>query len=180
VLILIGSEGPFDKFDHLAEFEKEMRAGNVDWDVVRYGAVGADFTDERAKTYDDDADLRGHAAVRQFLAELFPTTFASRATPPGKGLNAPPKGVPDKVLKILQYVDEHDSAPDGYEGGRHFGNFERKLNHTDRSGRRIRYREWDVNPLRPGSNRGPERLVTGSDGSAYYTDDHYTTFKKIR
>ena len=27
---------------------------------------------------------------------------------------------------------------------------------------------------------GPERLVTGSDGSAYYTDDHYKTFKKIR
>ena len=25
-----------------------------------------------------------------------------------------------------------------------------------------------------------ERLVTGSDGSAHYTDDHYSTFKKIR
>ena len=51
---------------------------------------------------------------------------------------------------------------------------------TDENGRRIKYREWDVNPLRPGVNRGAERLVTGSDGTAYYTDDHYATFKKIR
>ena len=68
----------------------------------------------------------------------------------------------------------------GYEGGRTFGNFERNLPMSDGQGRRIRYREWDVNPLRPGVNRGPERLVTGSDGSAYFTDDHYRTFKKIR
>ena len=51
---------------------------------------------------------------------------------------------------------------------------------TDSQGRRLRYREWDVNPLRPGVNRGAERLVTGSDGSAHYTDDHYKSFKKIR
>ncbi|MFM8931982.1 MAG: ribonuclease domain-containing protein [Gemmataceae bacterium] len=44
----------------------------------------------------------------------------------------------------------------------------------------MRYREWDVNPLRPGLNRGAERLITGSDGSAHYTLDHYDTFKKIR
>jgi len=37
-----------------------------------------------------------------------------------------------------------------------------------------------VNPRMPGKNRGPERLVTGSDGSAYYTADHYKSFIKIR
>ena len=51
---------------------------------------------------------------------------------------------------------------------------------TDKSGQRVRYREWDVNPLRPGVNRGAERLVTGSDGSAHYTRDHYETFLEIR
>jgi guanyl-specific ribonuclease Sa len=54
------------------------------------------------------------------------------------------------------------------------------LPRQDKRGRTIKYREWDVNPQRPGVNRGPERLVTGSDHSAYYTDDHYRSFKKIR
>ena len=77
-------------------------------------------------------------------------------------------------------VGDYPDAMDNYEGGRTFGNFERRLPQTDDMGRRLKYREWDVNPLRPGVNRGPERLVTGSDGTAYYTDDHYSTFKKIR
>ena len=100
------------------------------------------------------------------------------ALPPSRP--AAPKGIPEKVLRVLEHVDQHGSPMDDYEGGRSFGNFERRLPMTDSQGRRIRYREWDVNPLRPGVNRGAERLVTGSDGSAYYTSDHYSTFKKIR
>ncbi|MEO6602124.1 MAG: ribonuclease domain-containing protein [Polyangiaceae bacterium] len=53
------------------------------------------------------------------------------------------------------------------------------LPETDSAGNTIRYREWDVNRYQPGVNRGPERLVTGSDGSAYYTGDHYGTFVRI-
>jgi ribonuclease T1 len=92
----------------------------------------------------------------------------------------PPPGVPEKAMKVLEYVDKNDKAPDGYEGGRHFGNFEKLLPMKDAKDRSIKYREWDVNPLKPGVNRGPERLITGSDNSAYYTDDHYKSFKKIR
>jgi ribonuclease T1 len=91
-----------------------------------------------------------------------------------------PEGVPEKVQKVLQYVDEHHKAPQGYVGGRTFQNRERRLPLKDRAGKPIRYREWDVNPKVRGKNRGPERLVTGSDGSAYYTPDHYRTFIKIR
>lgn len=91
-----------------------------------------------------------------------------------------PEGVPAKVGKVLAYVDEHNKAMENYEGGRNFGNFERLLPQKDEKGRPLRYREWDVNPLRRGVNRGAERLITGSDKSAYYTDDHYKTFKKIR
>jgi ribonuclease T1 len=91
-----------------------------------------------------------------------------------------PKGVPAKVGKVLKYVDENGEAPEGYEGGRRFGNFEKRLPEKDAKGKAVKYREWDVNPLKKGVNRGPERLVTGSDGSAHYTDDHYKTFKKIR
>lgn len=91
-----------------------------------------------------------------------------------------PPGVPAKVARVLAHVDEHGEAPEGYQGGRGFVNAERHLPQTDRRGRRIRYREWDVNPLRAGVNRGPERLVTGSDGSAWYTADHYNHFTRLR
>lgn len=110
---------------------------------------------------------------------------AAADTPAGKPDSAEkdtrlPKGVPTKVAKVLRHVDEYDAPPEGYRGGRHFGNFEDNLPKKDRRGRYIRYREWDVNPQVPGKNRGPERLVTGSDGSAFYTGDHYRTFKRIR
>jgi guanyl-specific ribonuclease Sa len=105
---------------------------------------------------------------------------AEQDKPPEKSDIKLPKGVPEKVGKVLKYVDEHDKPPAGYEGGRTFGNFEKLLPQTDDSDKKIRYREWDVNPHRPGVNRGPERLVTGSDGSAYYTKDHYKSFIKIR
>ncbi|WP_445322230.1 ribonuclease domain-containing protein [Paenibacillus sp. FSL M7-1046] len=30
------------------------------------------------------------------------------------------------------------------------------------------------------NNRGAERLVTGDDGTVYYTNDHYKAFVKIK
>ncbi len=95
-----------------------------------------------------------------------------------------PAGVPAKVGPVLSYVDEHDAAPPGYVGGRTFTNDGRSgevvLPRVDSGGDPITYREWDVNIKRPGVNRGPERLVTGSDGGAYYSADHYRTFIAIR
>jgi len=95
-----------------------------------------------------------------------------------------PAGVPAKVATVLKFIDENDKAPEGYEGGRTFHNAgrngEESLPRKDSRGRTITYREWDVNPHVPGKNRGAERLITGSDGSAYYTADHYRTFKKVR
>ncbi len=90
------------------------------------------------------------------------------------------EGVPPKVFKVLRHVDEHHRAPEGYEGGRDFHNAERRLPTRDADGRPITYHEWDVNPKVRGVNRGPERLVTGSDGGAFYTPDHYRTFIRIR
>jgi guanyl-specific ribonuclease Sa len=107
-------------------------------------------------------------------------TAAAQEKPPAKADIKLPRGVPAKVAKVLRYVDENDKAMPGYEGGRNFGNFEKRLPQTDKKNRRIRYREWDVNARKQGVNRGAERLVTGSDGSAYYTRDHYKTFIKIR
>lgn len=95
-----------------------------------------------------------------------------------------PAGVPAKVATVLHHIDTTHAAPAGYEGGRTFHNEgqggERGLPQKDKEGNAISYREWDVNPKVQGVNRGAERLVTGSDGSAYYTSDHYRTFTKVR
>jgi ribonuclease T1 len=108
------------------------------------------------------------------------TTSAEPAAPPPADEMKLPEGVPAKVGKVLAHIDKHGKAPEGYQGGRSFLNIEKLLPEKDANGKRIRYREWDVNPLRPGVNRGAERLVTGSDDSAYYTDDHYRSFTRIR
>ena len=87
--------------------------------------------------------------------------------------------VPEKALKVLKYVRENGVAMSGYVGGRRFGNFEGLLPKKDASGKRIDYQEWDVNPKTQGKNRGTERLITGSDGNGYYTNDHYGSFMLV-
>ena len=66
-----------------------------------------------------------------------------------------------------------------YVGGRKFYNREKRLPAINENSK-IQYKEWDVKPKAEGKSRGAERLVTGNIGTAYYTSDHYRTFKKIR
>lgn len=87
--------------------------------------------------------------------------------------------VPEQAKQVLAYIRAHHEAPAGYEGGRRFGNYEHALPATDGNGRRIQYQEWDVHPHREHVNRGAERLVTGSDGRAWYTGDHYAHFTEV-
>ena len=92
--------------------------------------------------------------------------------------------IPDHVLTTLALIDAGDwpeaaNAP-GTRGGTVFRNNERNLAVATASGTRITYREWDVNAKKPGQGRDAERIVTGSDGSAWYTDEHYRSFGQIR
>jgi dienelactone hydrolase len=167
VLVLLGDHAPSGA---ARPFEVALRKSGVEVRVLlpSDGPAGP----ERA----NQVEARAFDAARSFCADLFPKQKAIRLSPPG----AIPAGVPAKVMAVLKHIDDQGEAPAGYEGGRTFGNFESHLSRRDSDGRTVKYREWDVNPLRPGVNRGAERLVTGSDGSAYYSDDHYRTFKKIR
>lgn len=90
-----------------------------------------------------------------------------------------PKGIDAEVWDIYQYIKKNGEAPEGYVGGRIFQNREKKLPITTSSGKKIKYQEWDVHPKIKGKNRGTDRLVTGSDGTAWYTDNHYKSFKQI-
>ena len=105
------------------------------------------------------------------------TNFPSRVTDLPKSHN--PAQVPAYVLETLQYIRRNGHSPDDFVGGREFQNKEKHLPAKDSQNKRIRYSEWDVHPKVKGQNRGPERLVTGSDHSAYFSRDHYKTFLKI-
>ena len=100
------------------------------------------------------------------------------ATKPAEQKQNP--AIPAKVYEVYNYIKLHHQAPEGYVGGRRFGNFEKKLPQMDSIGRRINYQEWDVNPHLQNKNRGAERIITGSDGRAYYTADHYQSFTEIK
>ena len=91
-----------------------------------------------------------------------------------------PEGVPEYVIEVMEQVQSTGKPFKNYVGGRTFQNREKRLPKTDSDGQKLKYKEWDVHKKIKGKNRGAERLVTGSDGSAYYTKDHYKTFKQIK
>jgi guanyl-specific ribonuclease Sa len=88
--------------------------------------------------------------------------------------------IPAHARETLAYIRQHGYAPPGYVGGRVFGNYEGLLPRYDTHRKRIEYREWDVRPKAEGRNRGAERLVTGSDGRAWYSADHYRSFLEVK
>lgn len=88
--------------------------------------------------------------------------------------------IPQKVYDVLNYIRTNNHAMNGYVGGRVFSNREQILARMDNNGNPIQYHEWDVNPKIEGQNRGTERIITGSDGRAWYTNDHYQSFKEIK
>jgi guanyl-specific ribonuclease Sa len=112
------------------------------------------------------------------------TRTGAIGTPAATRTGGLPPGVPAKVLDVLRVVDETGQPPRGYVGGRQFFNDGRGgtslLPRRSPSGAAVQYHEYDVNPRRSGVNRGPQRLVVGDDGSAYYTPDHYETWVRIR
>jgi len=121
------------------------------------------------------------------LMALLPLT----ACGPGPGAPTPPKAqaqaqatpqdpIPAHARETLAYIRQHGYAPPGYVGGRVFGNYEGLLPRYDTRRKRIEYREWDVRPKAEGRNRGAERLVTGSDGRAWYSADHYRSFLDVK
>ena len=63
-----------------------------------------------------------------------------------------------------------DAAPGKSIGGDYFGNYEKRLPKGS-------YRECDVNYT--GGRRGAERIIYGTDGSVWYTSDHYESFTRL-
>jgi guanyl-specific ribonuclease Sa len=122
------------------------------------------------------------AAIKARLDQLGIPVEGEGPAPPGGNAGGPP--IPPNVQDTLNQIDAGKwpgsaNAP-GTKGGGSFENREGLLPTTDASGRPITYQEWDVNPKVPGQGRDAQRIVTGSDGSAWYTDGHYGSFRRIR
>ena len=176
-LILSGDKDEQTSAVQVEAFTAEMKKAKLECKTIVSRGEGHVPGEAADKTYTKE--------ITAYLADEIPLKTVGKtaavATATGAVTTAKlSKDVPEKVLDVLKYVDEHSEAMEGYEGGRTFGNYEHRLAATDHSGKRVKYREWDVNPHRAGVNRGVERLITGSDETAWYTDDHYTTFKKLR
>ena len=103
------------------------------------------------------------------------------------GAIAEPRHGPDQAQPIIQVGDLPREARDTLalikQGGPFpykrdgvvFGNRERRLPSRPRG----YYREYTVRT--PGArDRGARRIVAGTKGEFYYTDDHYNTFRRIR
>ncbi|KAA0022702.1 ribonuclease domain-containing protein [Antrihabitans cavernicola] len=92
--------------------------------------------------------------------------------------------VPAAATATLSKIDdgswpESANAP-GTNGGTTWQNREHNLPAKDSAGKAVKYQEWDVNPKKRGQSRDAQRIITGSDGSAWYTGDHYKTFTRMR
>jgi guanyl-specific ribonuclease Sa len=86
---------------------------------------------------------------------------------------------------LKQIEKRGGSSPVGYKGNRIYANDGRSnspILPKQINDQPISYTEYDVNPPQKINDieiRGVERVVKGSDGSIYYSPDHYKTFIKI-
>ncbi|MDI9899547.1 ribonuclease domain-containing protein [Rhodococcus sp. IEGM 1409] len=112
------------------------------------------------------------------------TTKAAPSSSAAKTTQQTNNDAPARVLATLVEIDagrwpDSANAP-GTKGGITFRNSEGRLPAVGAGGGRVVYQEWDVNAKKNGQGRDAERIVTGNDGSAWYTLDHYGTFVRIR
>jgi len=85
ILVCIGADDPLIPPEQRAEFEREMRAGKVNWQLSLYGGAVHGFTnpgiDRRGRPdtlrYDAQSDARSWREMLGLFEELFPGTSSS-------------------------------------------------------------------------------------------------------
>jgi dienelactone hydrolase len=78
VLALHGADDPYVTADQVKAFEDEMRAGGVNWELVKYSKSVHGFTNpdnggdnSKGVAYNAEADKRSWQAMKDFFAEIF-------------------------------------------------------------------------------------------------------------
>ena len=97
-------------------------------------------------------------------------------------IEALPKNVQDAYSNYDKngWKGNYKGQTKGTNAGGKYTNNKGTLPTKDRNGKSITYKEYDVDNKTAGKNRSSRRFVKGSDGSIYYTDDHYKTFIKVK
>lgn len=92
--------------------------------------------------------------------------------------------IPEKPVQLLERLDTTGEKFPNIKGGQPWHNRpepgRERLPTSTADGRPIAYKEYELEPKIPGQKRPSPRLVTGDDGSAYYTRDHYHKFFIMR
>lgn len=88
--------------------------------------------------------------------------------PPGRP--GPPRRIPTEAYDVLGYVLAHGSAPAGHAGGQPYHNRNRQLPAGGS------YVEYDVDGT-TGIRTARRIVVDTATGRAWYTSDHYRTFR---
>lgn len=155
---------------------------------------------DRAKTFGWLDDLTQEHSLTK-LADFVKANTGQRFWRPGDTCGAPAPGPPKNLDQIVTDAvpltrsnRNNLIAAGSYVGNRSFGNrgtiddvqsdgsvttTRCMALPTRRNNINISYTEYDLAVL-TNANRGPLRFVVGSDGSRYYTADHYLTFKRFK
>ena len=100
---------------------------------------------------------------------------AQRASAPSRAAEEVPAAqLPHEALETIRLIRKGGPYPYARDGAV-FSNREGRLPREKRG----YYREFTVKT--PGERtRGARRIVAGAGGELYYTDDHYTRFRRVR
>ncbi|WP_306357620.1 MULTISPECIES: putative T7SS-secreted protein [unclassified Nocardia] len=107
-----------------------------------------------------------------------------RQDPHPQNVTFAPNSIPEDTIPIIEEINRSgviiEPSVKGPDIPKTFNNDGRAggdiLPTHDSHGQPIVYREWGTVPAPNNPTPGSERIVTGSDGSVYYTPDHYRTF----
>ena len=87
--------------------------------------------------------------------------------------------IPKTAWNVLSYLKGNNwHPPEKYRGGKTFANDGRENSQILPSDG-APYREYDIYPKVKGIDRGSERIVIGSNGTAWYTPNHYVSFIRM-
>ena len=116
----------------------------------------------------------GSAPTAEQASPSSPTATVSSSSDPGSGLpTVALADLPPEADDTVVLIDAGGPFPEAEDGGV-FGNFEGLLPDQERG----YYREYTV-PTPGLDHRGARRIVAGSSGELYWTEDHYQSFERI-
>ena len=148
---------------------------NIADDIVGTADDAANVVDDAAGVVDDAAGAADDAAgVADDAANITNQRYADPNIPDDLS------SVPDEAWDVLDHLDTHNgSPPNGYKGGKPYDNIPKNAE-CQKLPEGISYKEYDIAPKQKGVPRNDKRIVMGSDGSVWYSSDHYKTFIRIR